>query len=119
QPLVLVATPEPTRAEELARLLQGRAQVEPLPDLDVVPHVLAASVASAVVLDCGAASLESSDVQQLAASASPACRLLLWGASPELESAFHLAGARDVVGCAPGASARHVARMLAALLDAS
>jgi hypothetical protein len=117
RPLVLVASMDPARSEELEKFLASRANVEHLPDPEVIHHVLAAGVVSAIVIDCTSVPLDSGAISDIAASAGTHSRVLLWGASKEIEAAFHAEGARGVIGCAATAHVRHVAMLTLALVD--
>lgn len=112
--LVLVASSDPERTAQIARALSTHADVESIDDAGVIPALLWARLATAIVIDWARSPLEPALLDEIVAGAGDV-HVVLWGAPAEVEDAF--AGAKGTwIGCGSRASARHVAGIVLALI---
>lgn len=113
--LVLVASLDSERVAALSRALARHANVEMIPDVASLPAILWADLASVVVIDCTSVDIDELTLDELPASMCREGRVLLWGASKEVEQRFMARAESAWLSCAKGASAGHVANLVLAL----
>lgn len=115
--LVLIASLDRGRVDELGRALAKHADVEPVDDAAALPALAWASLASAIVIDWARFPLDDAMIDELGAGASEGAKLVLWGAPPEIEARLLASQRATWLSCARGATPKHVAGMVLALLS--
>jgi hypothetical protein len=114
--LVLVASGDPERAGQIARALAKHTDVEAVAEPSVLPAMVWADLASAIVIDWQGCAVPPDTIDELAASMKIGGRLVLWGAPREVEERFLSAGRATWLSCSKNAGAVHVAGIVLALL---